>query len=285
MYKHIQITGFSDEINPAIDEQFALLNELGISYFDPRGVDGTNISDLTDEQADVLVEKMKKANIKVACLGSPIGKIEITDPIEPHLEKLKRTIEIAKKIDTKYIRMFSFFMPKGEDPAKYRDEVMRRLQLMVDIAEAEGVVLLHENEKGIYGDTASRCKDIFDTIKSPAFSGVFDPANFIQCGQEVYPAAIEMLKPYITYMHIKDCTAEGQIVPAGMGVGQIDKVFEVLLAEGYEGFACLEPHLGKFEGLAALEQDDTMLKLEASDGKKFVLAYNSLKKILDKVGA
>ena len=61
MYKHIQITGFSDEINPAIDEQFALLNELGISYFDPRGVDGTNISDLTDEQADVLVVAIGKA--------------------------------------------------------------------------------------------------------------------------------------------------------------------------------------------------------------------------------
>ena len=285
MYKHIQITGFSDEINPAIDQQFKLLNELGISYFDPRGVDGTNISDLSDKQVNVLLQKMEKANIKVACLGSPIGKIEITDPIEPHLKKLKRTIEIAKKLGTKYIRIFSFFMPKGEDPANYRDEVMKRMQMMVDVAEKEGVVLLHENEKGIYGDIASRCKDIFETIKSPALSGVFDPANFIQCGQKVYPEAIEMLKPFITYMHIKDCDAEGNIVPAGMGLGQIDKVLETILADGYEGFACLEPHLGKFEGLAALEQDDTMLKLEASDGEKFVLAYNSLKKILDKVGA
>ena len=89
------------------------------------------------------------------------------------------------------------------------------LAKMAETAEAAGVIILHENEKDIYGDVASRCKDIFDNVKSPALRGVFDPANFVQCGQVTYPDAFELLKPHIVYMHIKDAFFEdGKIVPA-----------------------------------------------------------------------
>ena len=284
MYKNITITGFSDEISSEISKQFEHLNTLGIEYFDPRGVEGVNISNLNEEQTAELKEKMDKYGIKIACIGSPIGKIQITDDFEPHLNQLKNTIKVAKALGAKYIRMFSFYIPDGEYE-KYREEVMKRLLEMVKIAESEGVILLHENEKGIYGDIAPRCKDIFETIKSPAFGCVFDPANFVQCGQKVYPEGYELLKPYITYLHIKDATPSGKVVPAGMGAGSVKEVIEDLVKSGYKGFACLEPHLGSFDGLDALELDDTMTKLNKSDSGKFTLAYNALCKILDEVGA
>lgn len=284
MYKNITITGFSDEISSEISKQFEHLNTLGIEYFDPRGVEGVNISNLNEEQTAELKEKMDKYGIKIACIGSPIGKIQITDDFEPHLNQLKNTIKVAKALGAKYIRMFSFYIPDGEYE-KYREEVMKRLLEMVKIAENEGVILLHENEKGIYGDIAPRCKDIFETIKSPAFGCVFDPANFVQCGQKVYPEGYELLKPYITYLHIKDATPSGKVVPAGMGAGSVKEVIEDLVKSGYKGFACLEPHLGSFDGLDALELDDTMTKLNKSDSGKFTLAYNALCKILDEVGA
>ena len=176
---NIKFSGFSDEISQKIDEQFTHLNKLGIQYFEPRGINGTNIASLTEEQLAELKGKMEEYGISASSIGSPIGKIQITDPMEPHLEQLKWVIHIAKTLGTRYIRVFSFFMPKEEDPACYREEVMRRMKQMVELAEQEDVVLLHENEKGIYGDTALRCKEIFDEIPSEHLKGVFDPANFV----------------------------------------------------------------------------------------------------------
>lgn len=284
MYKNITITGFSDEISPKITEQFEHLNKLGIEYFDPRGVDGVNISQLDEVQSAELKKKMEQYGIKVACIGSPIGKIKITDEFEPHMELLKNTIRVAKELGTKYIRIFSFYVPEGE-AEKYRDEVMRRMKEMTALAENEDIILLHENEKGIYGDTAKRCEDILKTVNSKSLGCIFDPANFVQCGEVVYPDAFNALKPFIDYLHIKDALADGSVVPAGMGIGGVEEVISSLINDGFSGFACLEPHLGSFEGLENLEEDDTMLKLEKSDSAKFTLAYKSLCKILDKAGA
>ena len=276
------LTGFSDEIDEKITKQFEHLNKLSISYFEPRGIDGKNISDLEDAEVSSLVDEMKRYGIKVSSIGSPLGKIKITDDFAPHLEKLERTIKTAKALGTKYIRMFSFYIPEGEHPANYRDEVIERLNEMTAIAAKNDIILLHENEKGIYGDNASRCKEILSEVNSPNLKAVFDPANLIQCGQDTLEA-YELLKPYIVYMHIKDAKKDGSVVPAGYGEGNVGAILKMLYENGYEGFLSLEPHLGSFKGLENLELDDDMLKLEGSSPEKFTLAYEALKKITDKI--
>lgn len=278
------ISGFSDEIDSDIKVQFEHLNKLGIKYFEPRGINGTNISALTLDEAKQLKETMDKYGINASSIGSPIGKIGIKDEFEPHLEKLAHTIEIAKILGTKYIRVFSFFIPKEDDPAIYRDEVMARMKAMTALAGREGVILLHENEKDIYGDIAARCKDILDTVDSDNLRAVFDPANFVQCDQVTYPDAYEMLKDHVVYMHIKDALfADSSVVPAGHGDGRVRDILQALSDRNYDGFLSLEPHLGSFDGLGDLEVGDEMLSLTKSDAGKFTLAYNSLKKILDDI--
>lgn len=278
------ISGFSDEIDSDIKVQFEHLNKLGIKYFEPRGINGTNISALTLDEAKQLKETMDKYGINASSIGSPIGKIGIKDEFEPHLEKLAHTIEIAKILGTKYIRVFSFFIPKEDDPAIHRDEVMARMKAMTALAGREGVILLHENEKDIYGDIAARCKDILDTVDSDNLRAVFDPANFVQCDQVTYPDAYEMLKDHVVYMHIKDALfADSSVVPAGHGDGRVRDILQALSDRDYDGFLSLEPHLGSFDGLGDLEVGDEMLSLTKSDAGKFTLAYNSLKKILDDI--
>ncbi len=278
------ISGFSDEIDSDIKVQFEHLNKLGIKYFEPRGINGTNISALTLDEAKQLKETMDKYGINASSIGSPIGKIGIKDEFEPHLEKLAHTIEIAKILGTKYIRVFSFFIPKEDDPSIYRDEVMARMKAMTALAGREGVILLHENEKDIYGDIAVRCKDILDTVDSDNLRAVFDPANFVQCDQVTYPDAYEMLKDHVVYMHIKDALfADSSVVPAGHGDGRVRDILQALSDRDYDGFLSLEPHLGSFDGLGDLEVGDEMLSLTKSDAGKFTLAYNSLKKILDDI--
>ena len=276
-----KISGFSDEISANTTEQFEALNRLGISYFEPRGIDGTNISSLTDEEAYALKEKMDSYGIKASSIGSPIGKIKIEEDFEPHFELFKRTVKIAKILDTKYIRMFSFYAG-GEWTEEKKAEVYARLNAFIDYAKENDIVLLHENEKGIYGDIGTRCAELMEKLYCDNFKAVFDPANFVQCGEDI-KECFDALKPYIEYMHIKDAIAEtGKVVPAGKGDGNLRYITKSILDDGYEGFFSLEPHLGSFEGLAALEEDDKMLDLEESGEGKFILAYRHFKEILDK---
>ncbi len=282
MMNYAKVSGFSDEIAPEIDVQFEVLGKLGISYFEPRGVDGVNISDITDENRAELKKKMEKCNIQVSSIGSPIGKIKITDDFEPHFEKFKKVVETAKFLGTKYIRMFSFYHDGDVWTKEERDEVLKRLKMMLDYAKSENVILLHENEKDIYGDNAERCLDLMKELACDNFRAVFDPANFVQCGQDTLEA-YEMLKPYIEYMHIKDADENGDVVPAGYGIGNVEAVLKALFDNGFNGFVSLEPHLGSFQGLAALETDDKMEKLPEGGEGTFTLAANSLNKILKNI--
>ena len=275
------ISAFSDEIDENFDTQLKAVKKFGIKHIEIRGVDGKNISELTLNEVRDVKTALDREDVKVSAIGSPIGKIGITDPFEPHFEKFKEIIETAKILDTKYIRIFSFYIPEGEKPEDYRDEVMRRMKAFADEAEKQGVVLLHENEKGIYGDLGVRCLDIFKTINSPNLRATFDPANFIQSGDVAYPYAFCMLEPYIEYMHIKDALFSGEVVPSGEGNGRVKDILMCL--KNKDIFTTLEPHLGNFKGLEALEQNDDFKNLPTAGEKTFKIAFDAYKTIVDYV--
>ena len=276
-------SGFSDEIASDIKTQFEVLNKLGIDYFEPRGVDGKNIADLTDDEAIALKQKMDEAGVKVSSIGSPIGKIDITDDFAPHFELFKRVVAIAKILDTKYIRMFSFYNNNNTEwTADLKAEMFSRLSAMLSYAKENDVILLHENEKGIYGDNAEHCLEIMKEFYCDNFKAVFDPANFVQEKQDT-KEAYAMLKPYVEYMHIKDANPDGTVVPAGYGEGNVEYILKELFAGGYDGFLSLEPHLGSFEGLANLELDDKMENLPEGGEGTFTLAFNALKEIVERI--
>lgn len=277
------LTGFSDEIMPELEKQVEYLKKFDMKYFEIRGIGDKNISAITDEEAAEVKRYIDANGIKVSSIGSPIGKIKITDPFDEHMEILAKMIRFAKLFDTKYIRIFSFYIPEGEDYSKYRDEVMARMKKMCDLAEKEDVILLHENEKGIYGDIAPRCKDILETIKSPNLRAVFDPANFVECGQKVYPDAYEMLEEYIEYMHIKDSLGKGKMVPSGEGIGSIKDVLSSLYKRGYEGFLSLEPHLHLFWGLKNLQSEELDVQTDGDGPTLFKVAKNALEKIINEI--
>lgn len=154
------VSCFADEIDVSVDKQIALLQELGIGWIEFRSGDGKGVADYTEKEAEMLMSRLSANGIRISAVGSPIGKIDITQDFEPHFETYRHIVELAGILDTSFIRMFSFFMPEGEEPDKFRDEVMRRMDRMVEYAAGRNVVLLHENEKGIYGDSAARCLDL-----------------------------------------------------------------------------------------------------------------------------
>lgn len=275
------VSCFADEISVSLDRQIQVLNELGIKFVEFRSADGTGVADFTDEQAKEAKKRLDAAGIRVSAVGSPIGKIGIEDDFEAHMKKLQRIEHIADIFETPYIRMFSFYLPENADQKDYRDAVMKRMERMVQEAKASRLVLLHENEKGIYGDNAARCLDLMKEFYGDHFKATFDFANFIQCGQNTIEA-YEMLKPYIEYVHVKDARmADGEVVPSGTGDGQLAEIFDKLDKSGYKGYLSLEPHLANFAGLANLEKD-AAVRAENDTEKAFCVAYRALEGLLGK---
>lgn len=238
------LSAFADEISPHLQEQIDVLIQNDISYLEFRGLEGQVIIDYPSSEIREVARQLSDQGISVSAVGSPIGKIMISDPFEEHLDRFKKTLETAHLLGTTNIRMFSFFIPYDEDPNRYRDEVLSRWRKFIDASEGSGLMLLHENEKAIYGDTAERCLDLLDTLDHPRVRATFDPANFVQCQVETYPHAYRMLESKIAYMHIKDALLEsGEVVPAGRGDGKLQEILSALKAKGFEGFLSIEPHL------------------------------------------
>ncbi len=275
---------FGDEISSDLKTQMDVLEEHGISYIEMRGVNGKGLVEYSIEEAKAVKKQLDERGFRLSAIGSPIGKISITDDFKPHLELFKHTLELAKLMECKYIRMFSFFIPRGEAPEKYRDEVMYRWSEFVKAAEGTGITLLHENEKDIYGDTPERCLDIIKTMNCEFVKAIFDPANFVQCNVKAFPEGYELLKDHVIYMHIKDAVySDHHVEPAGLGDGKVKEILSALYAKGFEGFLSIEPHLGHFEGFEKIELDSKWKNMPQGGPRSFAVAAEALKKLTEEI--
>ena len=238
------LSGFADEISPDLDEQLAVVTDLGLKYIEFRSAWDVNVLDLDGEQLRRAKGALTASGVRVSSIGSPIGKISISDDNGPHLERMKHALEVAEFLEAPYIRIFSYFIPEGDDPDDYRDEVISRMADLAAVAEGSGITLVHENEKEIYGDIPRRCLEIVRAVDSPALKLTWDNANFVQCGVRPYTEGYPLLSPHVDYLQVKDARfADGVVVPAGAGDGQFRESMRAFAAAGFEGFASLEPHL------------------------------------------
>lgn len=276
----MHIYAFADEANARIDLQIAAMKRNNLNGLEIRNVDGENVSAITLEKAREVHGKLKDNGLVCWSIGSPIGKIDIVkDDFNKHLDSLKHTLDVAAALDCRNIRLFSFYLPKDQPAVNFRNEVMDRMGKMLEAAEGSGIALCHENEKGIYGDMADRCLELLRAY--PALKGIFDPANFIQCGQETL-SAWAMLKDRIHYMHIKDALADGSVVPAGKGIGHVGQIVKEFMDMGGRD-ATVEPHLTVFSGFAALEQEGEKTKMAYTypdSDTAFDAACNAFKELL-----
>lgn len=277
-----KLCAFADEADSTMTGQIKALHENDIDLLEIRGVDDKNITELTLSEMKELRTRLDGEGIKIWSIGSPIGKIEMEDDFEKHLEVFRHTLELAHIAGAERMRIFSFFM-KGEDAPKYKNEVIDRMGKFLDIAKGSGVTLCHENEKDIYGDIPERCVDIHKVL--PEMPAIFDPANFVQCGCDTLKAW-DMISPYINYMHMKDACENKMVAPAGKGIGNIPELLPKY-AELGGGVITLEPHLYEFLGLSALEREGA--KSVIGNGyetrrEAFDAGVNALKELIAKAG-
>jgi sugar phosphate isomerase/epimerase len=244
------LSAFADEIAPDPQVQIDVLRTSGIRHIEFRSILGTNVLALTDLQIREFKSLLDKHNFKLSAIGSPIGKIRIDEPFAPHLDKLRRAIELCKVLGTPNIRIFSYYPPPNldwDDCGDHRREVLDRMWQKCRLARDAGVRLLHENEHRIYGDSPERVADLVSTVleqaDAAAFAAVYDPANYVFCGYDPWEGW-QQTRQWTKHFHIKDWRkGEHHGSLAGEGQGQIPRVIKDAVALGYDGFATLEPHL------------------------------------------
>ena len=248
-----RISCFADEISPNINVQVETMRSLRLKYVELRSVWDKNVLDLSDEELKTVKSVFDENGISVSSVGSPLGKVDIDCNFEEYLEKVYRAIEIAKFFGTKYIRIFSFYH-EGKSLDECREKVIKRLKIMTGAAKREGIVLCHENEAAIYGERGDRCRDLLTSVNDPSLRAVLDPANYVLAGEKPFEC-LKYVHDYVEYLHMKDATFGGSIVPAGEGDGHVKDVLDFLrYRDGM--FVTLEPHLahaGSMRGFSGAE--------------------------------
>lgn len=119
--RYPKISGFSDEIAEDVDTQFAVLGKLGIRYFEPRGVDGKNIADLSEEEVSRLGQKMEEKGIRVSSIGSPIGKVKLEEDFGKHLNSLSGWWRLRRSWKRSISVCSASTMKAGPTGARQRD--------------------------------------------------------------------------------------------------------------------------------------------------------------------
>ncbi len=276
------ISAFADEVSPDLEKQIDALNRNGIAYLEPRNIAG-GILKRTEEELYAIRARLDEAGIGLSSLGSPIGKYKITEDFEPHLQEFRKAIKACKILGTHRMRIFSFFVDTP-DLAKYRDEVHRRMAIMLDEAEKEGILLCHENEADIYGQNPPEVIDLLTT--HPRLKGIFDAANFVREGQDPIEG-IDATLPSLEYVHVKDANAsDRKLMPVGMGDGRYEEVLQKVDA-AYDGivFLTLEPHLFIFDAYKSIDSHQLKVgMLYESPDAAFDAAATHLKNMLTKLG-
>jgi sugar phosphate isomerase/epimerase len=279
----LTLSAFADEIDADLQIQMDVLEQYGIDQIDIRSVYGRPIVNYTLLEVEQIREKLKARHFKIAAVGSPIGRIPITQDFEEHFALFEHTLDIAGILETNRIRMFSFFMPPGEDPARFRDAVLDRWHRFLDAAGARGILLMHENKPQTYGDTAARCLDLMQTLASPWAACVFDPANFILSDQDVY-AAWQMLRDHVAALHIKDAArSDHHIEPSGMGDAHLPDILADCIQSGFAGICTIEPHLAHSPGMEHLDFGNDAKALPEGGSQQFDIAVGALINLLSEL--
>ena len=277
------LSAFADEAGDSLDEQIAALVGNGIRYIEPRNIDRVGVLDHTEESLAAIKAKLDENGIKVGSLGSPIGKYDITADFDSYLVTFEKALRACEILGTKKMRMFSFFVEQDK-LAEHRDEVIRRLRVLVDLASERGITLCHENESRIYGQMPAEVNDLMDNVKG--LKAIFDPANYRMNDGDVMDG-INATLINLAYLHIKDaCYADQAILPAGEGEGRIADVINIVNEHTDETvMLTLEPHLFKFMAYATIDEHELKGKYFFNNNREsFAFAANSLKNLLTNNG-
>jgi len=256
------LTGFADEAAPDMAGQIEATKALGWHHIESRNIDGTNIHDLDDVAFEVVCEQLDEAGVHINCFGSAIANWAkpITQPYENTLAEIKRAIPRMQRLGTEMVRIMSFAVLKEHGPEdQMLAERIRRLNEIVPMFTDAGILAVHENCMNYGGMGGEYSLRLIESV--PGMQLVFDTGNppftHDYAKGEPYPKQsawefYDRVRDHVAYVHIKDASfvaeSEGIFPKAtftfpGEGDGDVVRVVEDLVANGYDGGFSMEPHM------------------------------------------
>ncbi len=251
------LSAFADEAAEDIDGQIQATLEGGLKMIDLRNVNGHNISALPLDLAGEVKAKLDAAGITVGMLGSPLGKIDITEDFQIDVNKLDHLAKLADVFSCRRIRVFSYFNKNDKPMYEWAATTLTRLGALKEQAVRLGLQLFHENERHIFGDKLWQVETIARTLRDDcpagqpkAFGMLFDFDNFNQTQEDVWDAW-QRLHPFIDAFHLKDSHADCQHTPIGTGNGRAKDILTDAINRGWSGHLANEPHLARSPAIMA----------------------------------
>jgi sugar phosphate isomerase/epimerase len=268
------LSGFADEVDPAISVQIETFSRLRIKGIDLRSVNNVNVLDLPPHELFQINGMCRDAGLHIQTVGSPVNKIPyhvLSRATEE--DRLNKAIKNADHLNVKRIRLFTPEIQGDADP-ELDHKIVDWMKEQKTIAEHSGITLLIENDARYWSAYPENAKRLFGELGGPQFKAAFDFANTVLIGFRPMKDWFPWLLPYLDTLHIKDAVeATGEILPAGEGDGQIQETLTWLIDQGWSGPLTLEPHLkaaGKLGGF--------------SGPKLFEAATDALRRICSSVG-
>jgi hypothetical protein len=267
-------------------EQFSALAALGLEFYSLRTIDAgrgvKNVMKLTMGEIQRIRHLEDEYGLNVASIASPLGKIKLHDkadgsknefvPFKQYLSRdVARACELAHAFETKLIRGFSFYPPRGAKPEDHLEESVDRIGRIAEACHRSDLTFGLEVEANLVGRTGHLLAEIHRRVNHPGLVLVFDAANLVVQGfstAEVL-AQWEAMKPGLGWLHVKDhrkvpAASRGRhvdekgldgFVPADLGAGGHDRILadlrtmlpaltKKLQRRGIPGvFLDLEPHV------------------------------------------
>jgi len=248
-------------ITDEISSDFVKAVKVALSY----KLDGVEIRSvwkkpahlLTDSEVTHIQRILENNELEVSAVASSFFKCSIASKQEyqAHLEILRRSIALAKRLGTYIVRGFTFWKlkipPSGTNQVESRfaeEKLVETYREAARIAEGEGIIIAVENEESTMVATGEKLAQFIDAVNSPAVKALWDMTNGLYYNEEIpFPDGYRFVKGKIAHVHVKDIVYNpekkaGEPVPVGKGVVDIKGQLHALKKDGYTGFVSLETH-------------------------------------------
>ena len=284
----IILSGFGDEAawGRTMDQQFSAMSAMGLRYLSLRFIDAgngiKNVMSLDAAEIETVKQKLDDYGLRVATLGSPIGKSKLCDvddgthtPYKAFDEYLKddvaRACDLAEIFGTKLLRGFSFYHPKGSNLEDHFSQASEQVGAIADVCQSRGLVFGLEVEANLVGQNGPLLARMAEAINNDSLVTIFDGGNLVMQGytaDQIFDQYVAM-KPSLGWVHIKDFANPNpgqliehvdedslkQFVPADVGhsghlrimqdlAGYLPELQQKMVNLGVPGvFADMEPHV------------------------------------------
>jgi sugar phosphate isomerase/epimerase len=239
----------NDEVTQDLEGALRFCREFDLGWIEIRNLWKQYVTDLPLEDVRRAKRLLDEAGVKLSVLDTALFKCALPGmravgnrkddyPFSEQQPLLERAIERSQILDTRFIRIFSFWRMEEGDAARPR--VIEELNKAAALAARAGRVLLIENVNGGVAETSAETARLLREIPSASVAMAWDPNNAF-CGGEKrpYPDGYALLdRSRLHHIHLRDArqneqTGRCEWVPTGKG--EIDNLglLRALVKDGF----------------------------------------------------